>query len=72
MTMAKGALALLAGLVVVMLVLPASGTASLPPTCYSVLGFVVACDAWVAWAVGAATAGLAGLALWMIYGRRVT
>jgi len=34
------------------------------------LFFVVPCDAWVAWVAGAATAGLVGLGLWMLEGRR--
>jgi hypothetical protein len=43
---------------------------SQPPECYSIFGYVVPCDAWVAWAAGAATAGVVGLALWMIDRRR--
>jgi hypothetical protein len=65
MTVSKVGIALLAGLVVLVLLFPASGTSSNPPTCYSVLGYVVPCDAWVAWAVGAATAAVVGLALWL-------
>jgi len=57
--------ALLAGLTVFLLLFPASGTASLPPECYSMLGYVVPCEAWVAWAAGTATAGLVGVGLWM-------
>ena len=34
------------------------------PTCYSLFGYVVPCDAWVAWAAAGATAGLVGLAHW--------
>lgn len=60
------AVALLAGLAVVLLLLPGSGIDRQPPECYSVFGCVVPCDAWVAWAAGAATAGIVGLALWMI------
>ena len=56
--------ALLAGFVVLLLVFPASGIEPIPPVCYSMLGYVVPCDAWVAWAAGAATAALVGLVLW--------
>ena len=63
--------ALLAGLAVVLLLFPGSGIDRQPPECYSVFGYVVPCDAWVAWAAGAATAGVVGLALWVIdRGRR--
>ena len=62
--------ALLAGLVALVLLFPGSGTAALPPTCYSVFGYVVPCDAWVSWVAGAATAGLVGLVLWMNDRRR--
>jgi hypothetical protein len=58
--------ALLAGLAVVLLLFPGSGIDRQPPECYSMFGYVVPCDAWVAWAVGAATAAVVGLALWMI------
>jgi hypothetical protein len=62
--------ALLAGLVVVLLLLPGSGIDRQPPECYSVFGYAVPCDAWVAWAAGAATAGVVGLALWVLDRRR--
>jgi len=62
--------ALLAWLAVLLLMFPASGVATDPPECYSMLFFVVPCDAWVAWVAGAATAGLVGLGLWMLEGRR--
>ena len=55
---------LVAGFAVLLLLFPGSGNAAQPPTCYSLFGYVVPCDAWVAWAAGAATAGLVGLALW--------
>ena len=56
--------ALLAGLAVVLLLFPGSGNSAQPPQCYSIFGYLVPCDAWVAWAAGAATAGVVGLALW--------
>jgi hypothetical protein len=62
--------ALLAGLAVLLLLFPGSGFMSQPPECYSMFSYVVPCDAWVAWAAGAATAGVVGLALWMIAQRR--
>lgn len=62
--------ALLAGLVALVLLFPGSGIDGLPPECYSLFGYVVPCDAWVAWAAGAATAGVVGLALWVIDRRR--
>lgn len=62
--------ALLAGLAVVLLLFPGSGIDRQPPECYSVFGYVVPCDAWVAWAAGAATAGIVGLALWALDRRR--
>ena len=58
------AVALLAGLAVLLLLFPGSGNDALPPTCYSLFGYIVPCDAWVAWAAGAGTAGLVALALW--------
>jgi len=58
------AIALVAGFAVLLLLFPASGIEPQPPVCYSMFGYVVPCDAWVAWAAGAATAGLVGLALW--------
>ncbi len=57
-------IALLVGLVVLLLLFPASGVDSDPPVCRSMFFYVVPCDAWVAWAAGAATAGLIGLAMW--------
>jgi hypothetical protein len=62
--------ALLAGLAVLLLLFPASGIEPQPPVCYSMIGYVVPCDAWVSWAAAAATAGLVGLALWMNDRRR--
>ena len=64
-TAVKVTLALLAGLVVLVLLFPASGVDPLPPRCFSVLGYSVPCDAWVSWAAGAATAGVVGLLLWL-------
>ena len=64
------AVAVLAGLVVLILLFPGSGNAAQPPTCYSVFGYVVPCAAWVSGVVAAATAGLVGIGLWIIDTRR--
>lgn len=68
-TLAKIAVALLAGLVVLVLLFPGSGTSTLPPECYSAFGYTVPCGGGLANAAGAAMAGLVGLLLWII-GRR--
>ncbi len=57
--------ALLAGFVVFVLLFRGSGTGAIPPTCYSLLGYVVPCEPWVAWVAGAATTGVVGFGLWM-------
>ncbi|OGO56405.1 MAG: hypothetical protein A2V84_00925 [Chloroflexi bacterium RBG_16_70_13] len=62
--------ALVVGLAVLLLLFPGSGNSAQPPTCYSMFGYVVPCDAWVSWAAGVATAGLVGLGLWMNERRR--
>lgn len=59
-------IALLAGLVAIVLLFPASGSTDSPPECYSLFAYYdVPCDAWVAWAAGAAIAGLVGVVLWL-------
>ena len=63
-------IALVAGLVVLLLLFPGSGNANQPPECYSMFGYVVPCDAWVAWVAGATTTGLVGLGLSLIDRRR--
>jgi NADH:ubiquinone oxidoreductase subunit 6 (subunit J) len=60
----KITVALLAGLVVILLMFPASGVDSDPPVCRAMLGYVVPCEAWVAWAAAAATAGIVAFWLW--------
>lgn len=45
-------IALLAGFAGLLILFPASGVATDPPRCYSILSFVVPCDAWIAWAAG--------------------
>ena len=61
MTAAKVALALVAGLVVLVLLFPAGGIMPFPPVCYSVFGYVVTCDALWAVAAGTAVAVVVGL-----------
>lgn len=56
--------AVLAGLAVLLLLFPGSGIDRQPPECYSVLGSVVPCEAWVSWAAAAATAGVVFFARW--------
>ena len=70
MTVTKVAVALLAGLVVLVLLFPASGIDPLPPQCFSVLGYTVPCGGGLAVAAGAATAGVVGLSLWLKSRRR--
>lgn len=67
--LAKFVIALLAGLVVLVLLFPASGVMPLPPQCFSVFGYSVPCESGVAVAAGLGIAGIVGLLLW-IAGRR--
>lgn len=57
-------IALLLGIVVLVLLAPASGADTLPPQCWAMLGYSVPCGSALSIAAGAATAGLVGLALW--------
>jgi hypothetical protein len=70
MTVAKVAVALLAGLVVLVLLFPASGIEPIPPRCFSVFGYEVPCGGGLGVATGAATAAVVGLALWLKDRRR--
>ncbi len=60
----KSAVPLVAGLVVLVLLAPASGVDTQLPQCWSVFGYGVPCGAGLSLAAGAATAGVVGLALW--------
>lgn len=64
-TAAKVAVAVLAGLVVLVLLFPASGVDTLPPECYSVFGYTVPCGGGLAVAAGTATAAVIGVVLWI-------
>lgn len=66
-TVAKVAVALLAGIVVFVVLVPTSGAG---PFCYSVLSFRVPCEGEPAIAAGAVTTGFVGLALWLKDRRR--
>ena len=61
---AKIALAVLAGLVVLVLLFPEGGVDTQPPHCYSVFYYNVPCDAGWALAAGVAMFGVVGLLLW--------
>ncbi len=56
-------IALLVGLGVLLLLFPGSGIDRQPPECFSVFGYVVPCDAWVAWAAAVTAASLVGAVL---------
>ena len=56
------ALALLAGVLVVAFLMPASGAGF---RCYSFFLLEVPCEGWPAIVAGAAAAGLVGLGLWL-------
>jgi len=64
------AVALLAGLVVLVLLFPAHGIDPIPPQCFSLIGYTVPCADGFAPAAGAATAGVVGLLLWLRDRRR--
>lgn len=67
-TLAKVAIALLAGIVVLVLLFPGSGITREPPECFSVFGYTVPCGGGVAVAAAVATAGIVGLLLWIAGG----
>ena len=64
-TVAKVAVALLAGLVVLVLLYPAAIADTIPRQCFSMVGLGAPCDAGLAVPGGAATAGIVGLLLWL-------
>jgi hypothetical protein len=68
-TVAKIAVTFVAG-VAVMLLLPWYGLDSDPPQCFSMFDYRVPCGAGLAFAAGAAVAGVVGFALWLTSRRR--
>ena len=56
-------IALVAGVVALVLMFPTHGVDTLPPQCFAVIGYTVPCEAWVAWVVAAAVAGVVGIGL---------
>ncbi len=70
-TAAKVAIALGAGIVVLLLLVRSGGVDSQPPVCSSIFNwYSVPCEGWVAPAAAAATAAIVGMALWWRDGRR--
>lgn len=65
-SMATLVVPLLAGVVVLVLLFPFSGVDTLPPQCLALFGYNVPCGTGPSFAVGAATAGVVGLALWLM------
>lgn len=64
-TVAKIAVTFLAGLIAVVLLLPWYGLDSDPPQCFTMFDYRVPCGAGLAFAAGAAVAGVVGIALWL-------
>jgi hypothetical protein len=63
-TAGKVAVAVLAGLVAFLLLIPSGGTDGIPPQCTSIFNlYGVPCDGWVAPAAAVATAAIVYLAL---------
>lgn len=57
-------LAILLGLLVLLILAPASVATSDPPICHAMLFYVVPCEGWVAPLAAIATAAVIGVALW--------
>ncbi|MEX1171363.1 MAG: hypothetical protein WEG56_02005 [Chloroflexota bacterium] len=70
MTKKNLAIALLAGLVVLVLLFPASGIDPIPPECYSVFGYVVPCADGLAVGAAIVVAVIVGALLWLRDRRR--
>jgi hypothetical protein len=69
-TVAKVAVAFLAGLVVLVLLYPANIVDTNPRQCFSMVGLGAPCDDALAVPAGAAVAGVVGLLLWLRDRRR--
>jgi hypothetical protein len=63
-------LALAAGLLALLALMPLSGTAAIPPQCYSLVGYEVPCDAGPALLAGVITTGTVALVGWWVTRRR--
>lgn len=70
-TLVKAAATIEAGLAVLLLLFPASGSVGQPPDCSSVLGQPVACGPEFSIAAAALSSGSAGLLLWL-HGQRTS
>lgn len=62
--------ALLTGLLIFLILFPASGVDSDPPVCRAMLFYVVPCENWVAPLAAIVTAAAVGLALWWSIDRK--
>lgn len=70
---AKVAIALGAGIVVLLLLFRSGGVDSQPPVCSSIFNlYSVPCEGWVAPAAGLATAAVVAIALWLKDRRQAT
>lgn len=63
--MAKVGVALIAGLVAVLVLLPWSGIDTDPPECFSMFDYTVPCGSGLAFAAGAAVAAIVALGFWL-------
>lgn len=62
--------ALLVGLLVLLILVPAGGTDTQPPDCWAYLFYPVPCERWIAPLAGAVTAGIVALGTWKLLHRR--
>ena len=67
---AKLAISLVAGLIVIVALLPWHGVDTDPPQCFSMFDYRVPCGSGLAFAAGSAAAGAVGLTLWLVSRRR--
>ena len=69
-TVKRIAVSLPVGLVAWFLLVPFHGIDPIPPQCFALVGYPVPCGDELSIAVGVATAGIVGLALWFRSRRR--
>jgi predicted benzoate:H+ symporter BenE len=62
--------AVLAGILTFLLLVPFSGVDTQPPVCRAIFFYEVPCAEWTAPLVAAAAAGIVGVAFWMLLDRR--